>query len=109
MPQEMGDFTLFEGNAIAGINTGFGVPCPAHSIDDRLYCRNDASVFDLTANDVTLNIRADVGDFALHLISAFEDYESVRDFDADQLNIDVLHISRSPAKLRLQPGAATGE
>jgi outer membrane receptor protein involved in Fe transport len=88
----LGDFVLFEGNAIRGINEGFGVPCPDHDIDDRLFCRNFASIFDLTSNDVTLNIRYGFGKLELSSISSFEDYESSRDFDADQLNIDVVRI-----------------
>lgn len=87
-----GDFVLFAGNAIQGINAGFGVPCPDHDLDDRFFCRNAASVFDLTANDVTLTIKGDVGTRTLHSISSFEDYDSSRDFDADQLNIDVVRI-----------------
>lgn len=88
----LGDFVLFEGNAIRGINEGFGVPCPDHDIDDRLFCRNDASVFDHTSSDVSLNIRLGLGDLELSSISSVEDYESSRDFDADQLNIDVVRI-----------------
>lgn len=88
----MGDFVLFEGNAIQGINAGFGVPCPNHSIDAWLFCRNDASVLDLTTNDLTLNIHGSFGDLSFWSISNFEDYESSRDFDADQLNINAVHV-----------------
>ena len=89
---KLGDLVLFEGNTIKAINAGSGVPCPDHSVNDRLFCRNHASVFELTSGDVTLNLRADIGETTLHSISSFEDYESSRDFDADQLNIDVVRI-----------------
>lgn len=89
---KMGDLALFEGNAIQGINAGFGVSCPDHDIDDRVFCRNDASVVNLTSNDVALNIRGKLGGLFLYSTSSFEDYGSTRDFDADQLNIDVVRI-----------------
>lgn len=89
---KMGDLVLFEGSAIQGINAAFGVSCPERDIDARLFCRNDASVFDLTSNDLTLNVRGNVGRISFTSISSYEDYESNRDFDADQLNIDVVRI-----------------
>ena len=88
----MGDLVLFEGNLIQAINGGFGAPCPEHDIDDWHFCRNDASIFDLTSSDLTLNIRAEVGGLLAYSISSFEDYDSHRDFDADQLNIEVVRI-----------------
>ena len=110
----LGDFVLFEGNAIQSINAGFGVPCPDHGIEDRLFCRNDASVLDLTSSDVTLNIRRNLGGLSLYSISSFEDYESSRDFDADQLNIDVVRIvdrqkgSGFSQEFRLASGGGSG-
>lgn len=87
-----GDMALFEGNAISGINSAFGVPCPDHDVDERLFCRNRASVFDLTSDNVTLNLDIPVADVAISSVTSFEDYESNRAFDADQLNIDVVNI-----------------
>jgi len=87
-----GDLVLFEGNAISSINEAFGVPCPDHDIDDRVFCRNHASVFDHTSSDATLNVRYTHKKLELSSISSLEDYESSRDFDADQLNIDAVRI-----------------
>lgn len=87
-----GDMVLFEGNAIRDINAAFGVPCPDHDVDERVFCRNQASVFDLTSDNVTLDLRFATADVLISSITNLEDYESSRSFDADQLNIDVVNV-----------------
>lgn len=88
-----GDLVLFEGDAIRGINQAFGVPCPQHSIDERFFCRNSASVFELTSDNATLNLDYGFDNFSVVATSSFDSYDSTRDFDADQLNVDLVHFS----------------
>lgn len=88
----LGDLLLFEGNAIANINAGFGVPCPQHDLDERLFCRNDASVVDLTADNITLDVGIPAGPLAVDSVTNIEHYVASRLFDADQLNIDAIQI-----------------
>ena len=87
-----GEFEIDEGISIATINAGFGVPCPASTSTDRAFCNNRAAVVELEANDATLNLVYDLDGFTLTSISAYEDYDNLRDFDADQLNIALVDI-----------------
>lgn len=84
-----GDIIMDEGLAIAGINAAFGVPCPEHPIDERLFCANKPSVYDLDSDDLTLTIRYEGDSYRITSVSSFEQFKMRRDFDVDQLNIDL--------------------
>ena len=87
-----GDADIDEGVMLAAINTSFGVPCPTNANNDRLFCSNRAGVVNLDARSATLNIVFDNGGYKITSISAYEGYEMLRSFDADQLNIELLDI-----------------
>jgi outer membrane receptor protein involved in Fe transport len=87
-----GDPEIDEGVAVTAINEAFGVSCPANDNDDRKFCANRAGIVDLEANNVTLNIRYSANHLTLTSITGYEDYETTRDFDADQLNIDLVDV-----------------
>lgn len=88
-----GDLDMDPGIAIAALNSAFGVPCPSRVTGDRALCRNRAGLADLETNDATLDVRYRGEDLALTSISNFQDYAWRRDFDADQLNIDLIDLT----------------
>jgi outer membrane receptor protein involved in Fe transport len=86
------EFEIDEGVALGATNASFGVPCPRNSATDRAFCNNRAVVADLDANDVTVLVDFDSAIFSLTSITGYEEYDMARDFDADQLNIDVVNM-----------------
>ncbi|MDX1508158.1 MAG: TonB-dependent receptor, partial [Woeseiaceae bacterium] len=86
------EFEIDEGLAFAATNAAFGVPCPQSSSADRAFCNNHAVVTDLDASDATLLIDVNRNGYTLSSISGYEEFDTLRDFDADQLNIDVVNI-----------------
>lgn len=87
-----GEFEIDEATAIAAINAGFGVPCPVNDSTDRAFCNNRAALTDLETNDLTLLFDYGTPHITFTSISGYEEYSGFRDFDADQLNIELLDI-----------------
>ena len=85
-----GDHTLYELDSIRQINAAFGVPCQAHRIDERKFCRDETGTLELTTDSFTLNAQMPLGSVDLAWISGLEDYTSSRRFDVDQLNIGLV-------------------
>lgn len=86
------EFEIDGGIALAATNAAFGVPCPSSSATDRAFCNNRAVITDLGANDATLLVDFDMNNYALSSITGYEDYDTLRDADIDQLNINVIDL-----------------
>jgi iron complex outermembrane receptor protein len=87
------EFEIDEGIAVAATNAAFGRACPERSSTDRAFCNNHAVITDMEAEDTTLVVDVDLSDYSLTSITAYEAYDVARDFDADQLNLDIANIA----------------
>jgi iron complex outermembrane receptor protein len=87
------EFEIDEGIAFAATNAAFGVPCPQSSSTDRAFCNNHAVVTDLKADDATVIVNLERNDYEWSSITGYEEYDFLRDFDADQLNINVVNLN----------------
>ncbi len=87
-----GDIVIDGGDAISELNSAFGVSCPTSDIDRRLFCSDRAGRFDLAESSAIINIAWRNADWQLDAISSWQDFDSKRVFDADQLNVDLLTV-----------------
>jgi iron complex outermembrane receptor protein len=86
------EFEIDEGMAFGATNAAFGRACPEKSSTDRAFCNNHAVITDMEADDATLIVDVDLNDYLLTSITGYEAYDMERDFDADQLNLDIANI-----------------
>lgn len=85
-----GDPDLDQGVLPALLNDQFDRHCPSPGARDRQICLDQPGTYDLETTHASFEIQRTFAGKRLTAITGWEDYLSVREFDADQLNLPLV-------------------
>ena len=98
-----GERDFYYGNAPRALNAAFGVPCADNDPTNRVVCRNFGGDVSLESSEATLIATYEfAGGTTFTSLSSWDEYETLKVLDADQLNISVADFNDRQAGDSLQ-------